>query len=306
MTRKARGSVGLFRNKQYVMETDYSDLLQELTQEELNRLQQALFAIYQDIELVCKRINVTPFLVGGTALGAVRHGDFIPWDDDLDLAMLREDYDRFLQEFSRAYPDQYIVNAPGFSGNAKARFAKIIKTGTRCCEIIRNRNEELNGAFVEIFPLDHVPENRFVRRVKGLACDCLSFISAQVYRTEQEDPLSKAFNRKAGKADYTMRTLIGRLFSFIPASGWYNRLDRCMRCKDADSRLITSAAGMKHYFGEIIRIDDVLPAREIMFHGSSAMVFGNVEKYLTMLYGDYMVIPPPEKRWKHFVRELKL
>ena len=306
MTRKARGSVGLFRNKQYVMETDYSDLLQELTQEELNRLQQALFAIYQDIELVCKRINVTPFLVGGTALGAVRHGDFIPWDDDLDLAMLREDYDRFLQEFSRAYPDQYIVNAPGFSGNAKARFAKIIKTGTRCCEIIRNRNEELNGAFVDIFPLDHVPENRFVRRVKGLACDCLSFISAQVYRTEQEDPLSQAFNRKAGKADYTMRTLIGRLFGFQSAAKWYNRLDRCMRCKDAGSGLITSAAGMKHYFGEIIRIDDVLPAREIMFHGSSAMVFGNVEKYLTMLYGDYMVIPPPEKRWKHFVRELKL
>lgn len=114
MIRKAIDSVRLLRNKEYVMETDYSDLLQELTQEELNCLQQALFAIYQDIELVCKRINVTPFLVGGTALGAVRHGDFIPWDDDLDLAMLREDYDRFLQEFSRTYPDEYIVNAPVF------------------------------------------------------------------------------------------------------------------------------------------------------------------------------------------------
>ena len=163
MTRKARGSVGLFRNKEYVMETDYSDLLQELTEEELNQLQQALYAIYQDIELVCKRINVIPFLVGGTALGAVRHRDFVPWDDDIDLAMLRKDYDRFLQEFSRTYPDKYIVNAPGFSGDAKARFAKIIKTGTKCCEIIRNRNEELNGAFVDIFPLDNVPQNRFFR-----------------------------------------------------------------------------------------------------------------------------------------------
>lgn len=306
MTRKARDSAGLFRNKQYVMETDYSDLLQGLTEEELKHLQQALFEIYQDIQQVCKRINVIPFLAGGTALGAVRHSDFIPWDDDLDLAMLREDYDRFLKEFSRTYPDKYTVNAPGFSDNAKARFAKIIKTGTRCCEIIRNRNEELNGAFIDIFPLDYVPENRLFRRIKGMACDCLSFISAQVYRTDHEDPLSRAFNRKAGKADYAMRTAIGRLFSFSPASGWYNRLDRCMRCKDTDSGLITSAAGQKHYFGEIIHVDDVLPAREIMFHGSSALVFRNVEKYLTMLYGDYMIIPPPEKRWKHFVRELKL
>ena len=103
-----------------------------------------------------------------------------------------------------------------------------------------------------------------------------------------------------------MRTLIGHLFGFQPAARWYNQLDRYMRCKDADSGLITSAAGMKHYFGEIVHIDDVLPAREIMFHGSYAMVFRNVEKYLTMLYGDYMIVPPPEKRWKHFVRELKL
>ena len=306
MIRKVIDSVSLIRNKEYVMETDYSELLPELTQEELNRLQQTLFAIYQDIELVCKRINVIPFLVGGTALGAVRHCDFIPWDDDLDLAMLREDYDRFLKEFARTYPDKYIVNAPCFSDNAKAKFAKVIKSGTICCEIIRNRNEELNGAFVDIFPLDYVPKNRFFRRVKGLTCDCLSFISAQVYRTEHEDLLSKAFNRKAGKVDYTMRTLIGRLFSFASASKWYNRLDHCMQCKDTNSGLITSAAGQNHYFGEIIPVDNVLPAKEIMFHGSSAMVFRNVEKYLTMLYGDYMVIPPPEKRWKHFVRELKL
>ncbi len=306
MIRKVFDSVRLLRNKQYVMETDYSDLLQELTGEELKHLQQALYEIYQDIQQVCNRINVIPFLAGGTTLGAVRHGDFIPWDDDLDLAMLREDYDRFLKEFSRTYPDKYIVNAPGFSGNAKARFAKIIKTGTTCCEIIRNRNEELNGVFVDIFPLDHVPENRLFRRIKGLTCDCLCFISAQVYRTDHEDPLSRAFSRKAGTADYILRTLIGRLFSFSSASKWYNRLDRCMRCKDRGSGLITSAAGQKHYFGEIIPLDDVLPAREIMFHGSSALVFGNVEKYLTMLYGDYMIIPPPEKRWKHFVRELKL
>ncbi len=306
MIRETRDSAGLFRNKQYVMETDCSDLLQELTGEELKHLQQALFEIYQDIQQVCNRINVIPFLVGGTALGAVRHGDFIPWDDDLDLGMLREDYDRFLEEFSRTYPDKYIVNAPGFSGNAKARFAKVIKTGTRCCEIIRNRNEELNGVFIDIFPLDHVPKNRLLRRMKGLACDCLCFISGQVYRTDHEDPLSRAFNRKTGTADYTLRTLTGRLFSFSSSSKWYNRLDRCMRSKDTDSGLITSAAGMKHYFGEIIHIDDVLPAREIMFHGASALVFRNVEKYLTMLYGDYMVIPPPEKRWKHFVRELKL
>ena len=136
MIKKASDSAGLFRNKQYVMETDYSDLLPEMTEEELKHLQQVLFEMFQDIQLVCQQTNIIPFLVGGTALGAVRHFDFIPWDDDLDLAMLREDYDRFLKEFSRAYPDKYIVNAQVFSDNAKARFAKVIKTGTKCCEII--------------------------------------------------------------------------------------------------------------------------------------------------------------------------
>ena len=98
-----------------------------LDDEKCGQLQNVLLDIYKDIDMVCRENGLTAFLCGGSALGAIRHKGFIPWDDDLDVAMTREDYIVFRKVFHRKYKDKYIINAPNYSKDAKTRFVKILK-----------------------------------------------------------------------------------------------------------------------------------------------------------------------------------
>ena len=85
-----------------LMNVDVSDILIELDGETRTRLQGVLLEMYQDILQVCSRYDITPFLIAGSALGAIRHEGFIPWDDDLDIGMTRDDYERFISVFENS------------------------------------------------------------------------------------------------------------------------------------------------------------------------------------------------------------
>ena len=87
-----------------------SDGFYELSDDERYKLKQCLMEIYQDITFICKKYNLTFMLGGGSALGAVRHKGFIPWDDDLDLMMSREDYNKLIKVFPKEVGDKYIIS----------------------------------------------------------------------------------------------------------------------------------------------------------------------------------------------------
>ena len=99
------------------------DILIEVSDSQRRKLQKAILEMYKDLLDVCNRYGITPYLIGGSALGAVRHEGFIPWDDDIDVGMIREDYNRFLEVFETEMATQYILNAPNYSDEPKARFA---------------------------------------------------------------------------------------------------------------------------------------------------------------------------------------
>ena len=125
----------LFNSKEALTAIDNSDVLIEVTEEQRTALQALLLDMYKEIFEVCSRHNITPFLVGGSAIGAVRHKGFIPWDDDLDIGMTRDDYKCFEIVFDGELGDKYILNAPNRSKKVKTRFPKILKKGTVCREI---------------------------------------------------------------------------------------------------------------------------------------------------------------------------
>jgi lipopolysaccharide cholinephosphotransferase len=114
-------------------------------------------------------------LVGGSALGAIRHNGFIPWDDDLDVGMLRNEYDLFLAAFDEIYHDKYLIMSPGNRNGAKTRFAKILKRGTLLKEFLSTQNDEKNGIFVDIFPIDNVPDSDIQKNIKGILSDILAY-----------------------------------------------------------------------------------------------------------------------------------
>ena len=284
---------------------DLSDMVHFITDEQRDKLQQILLEIYADIVGVCMENGLTPFLIGGSALGAVRHKGFIPWDDDLDLGMMREDYEKFLPIFENKFSEKYIVSTPRGKVTAIARFTKIIKKGTEFRQLFSSKEESLNGIFVDIFPIDNVPDNKLQKKYKGLVSDCFAYISSQVYLYCNRTPSSQDVLKRTGQINCTIRMFIGKLFSIKRPDWWFAQFDKCVQYPDKNTCYCTIAPGRKHYFGEIMEKGKILPARYIEFCGLNAAVFNDVDAYLSNLYGDYMKIPPEEKRERHNIEKLK-
>jgi len=96
------------------------------------------------------------------------------------------------------------------------------------------------------------------------------------------------------------------MFSFIPSSNWFHAIDKIIRWKDESSKDCTIAQGRGHYFGEIIPRNTVFPPKYSEFCGIQVPLFNDVEHYLENLYGDYMIIPPKDKRENHYIIDMKL
>lgn len=123
---------------------------------ELRRLQLALLEIVKDIDHVCRENGIGYFLEGGSCLGAKRHGGFIPWDDDMDLGMIRADYNRFLEVAPAALGEEYAVVHPGNEDRLAGQFAKVWKRGTVFATEETIEAGIPQGIFVDIFPYDEV------------------------------------------------------------------------------------------------------------------------------------------------------
>ena len=137
-------------------------------------VQLVLLEMLKDIDALCKKHNIRYWLTGGSALGAVRHKGFIPWDDDADIGMLREDYEKFqrvVHELGDAYITQCIETHREY--NVLVPPMKVRKKGTYCVEynaLLKNKCRDSDGLFIDIFVLDHVSENKakdFIWRVRN-------------------------------------------------------------------------------------------------------------------------------------------
>ena len=283
-----------------------SDLWKEITEEQKKALQDALLAMYRDVLITCAKYNIIPYLCGGSALGAYRHKGFIPWDDDLDIAMTRNGFMKFESIFEKEFGDRYILNAPNYCKNAKARFPKIIKKNTVCQEFGSMKDDELNGIFLDIFIIDSVPDNPLLFKLKGTYCNLLEFIGACVYDYEFLDEAEKDFIKRTGSSMYYIRRAVGFVFHIRNHSYWFDRIDKAVS-STANTKRVGFVTGSKHYFGEVIEKSAITPYRKLQFCNINAPVFNDVEKYFENLYGkDYMKIPEEKDRVKHYIQELQL
>lgn len=145
--------------KEYILKVE-----EDGTKVTVRDVQMVLLSMLKDIDALCRKHDIPYWLTGGSALGAVRHKGFIPWDDDADIGMMREDYERFVSVVHEL-EDGYI--AQNFDLDVRYNVAvpmKVRKKGTYCEEfnvLLKNKCKECDGLFIDIFVLDHVSENRF-------------------------------------------------------------------------------------------------------------------------------------------------
>lgn len=273
------------------------------TDQDLEQMHQVLLNMYKDINSVCLRHNIKLFAAGGTALGAIRHHGFIPWDDDMDLCMYREDYKKFEEVFSEELGNEYYLLAPGRKQGANCFLPRVMKKNTTLLGMIDEASPYPHGIYIDINPIEYAPEGKIRFGIKRFGADFRRFVSYSVYWNQYPSKSLREYMLKSkGKKYYQLRMLIGKLFSFRSAESWFSSFDRYVQGKRTGTLVIPS--GTKQYAGERLTTDIVEPAQEVRFEDTTIKVFNNVDWYLRNLYGDYMKIPDVQHREHHMCLKL--
>ncbi|MCD8182116.1 MAG: LicD family protein [Bacteroides sp.] len=286
-----------------------STLLRELTPQESINLKKSILEIYKDVSMLCQQYGLIAMLAGGSALGAVRHKGFIPWDDDFDLLMYRSDYENLILLLEQgALGDKYDFTYPNKYKDSKNLFLKIYLKGTEYVEIADCESPFPKGVYIDIFPLDNVSAYRIARLIKGFIADIIAFWSVSVLYYQYQNELFRNYmsgNKKAFRR-YKFRLFIGKIGHLLGKHGkWAYHYDKLVSSKKNNGYL-GIPTGRKHYKGEILRASVYLPPSKAMFENIEVFVPNDVDAYLKNLYGNYMELPPIEKRERHFVVSVKL
>lgn len=285
-----------------------SGCLTVITEEEAKKLKTLLLEMYKDIVSLCDKHNLVYMMGGGTCLGAIRHKGYIPWDDDLDLMMPRDSYEKLIKLLSLGCLGfKYEYDTPNSKNDCKNTFLKIYRKDTLDVEITSESFPGPQGIFIDVFPMDYAPQNAFCRKAKGLISDLLQAISSCVLYTEYPSKLYKEFMMQSqeGKIRYRQRIFMGRLFGIIPHRKWVWWFDQWNYCNN-DTGYLTIPTGRKHYLGECRPTDTYLPVAKAEFEGLEVNVPNMVHDYLLSMYKNYMDLPSVEKRERHFIYKFKL
>lgn len=160
---------------------------------ELNELQKTQLSMLRDFDAVCRKNNIPYQLFSGTALGAVRHHGFIPWDDDIDVVMLRENYERFFDTAAKDFDSQKYYVQREFTEHWPMFFSKLRLNGTTYIEKYHSHDAEIHqGVYIDIFPCDNLSNNRFVQKLQYIASKFVIAKSLYTRGYETDSKIKKA------------------------------------------------------------------------------------------------------------------
>ncbi len=248
---------------------------------DIKELRSVQLGILDDIHDFCTERGIRYFLSCGTLIGAVRHKGYIPWDDDLDLYMPREDYERFLSEFESRSGHCRVLD-PDKEERYFYTFAKVVDTRTL---LVETETEGYRiGVYVDVFPVDYVTDDMRVRR--------------RVFRRKRL--LYKIRRCKISQKNYLKSALAYWCYRLLPVSvGALDRLISRMVVLREPTFTVANMTEAGPGIDACLPAKDIEDSVDILFEGKLYKTMIGYRDYLARTYGDYMTLPPVEKRVTH-------
>lgn len=263
-----------------------------LTKEQLAQLQLVLLMILDDINEICENNSLKYILIGGSAIGALRHQGFIPWDDDIDIAMTRSDYEKLADLIRSQYANKYSVSDARDTNNYGRLIPKIRLNGTEYRTVLETDLDDC-GIRIDIFLIENTYDNALLRNIHGVLCMFFGFALSckRLYDRRRE------FKSLSSSLSFKVKRILGALFSFASLNTWACWTDSVYSmCKDNTSKMISVPTDGAHFFGELTEREDLCESVPVTYENRTMRIPSAYEKYLSRIYGDYMKLPPKEKR----------
>lgn len=262
----------------------------KLTPDVLEKLWAVQIEILEEIVRICKKYNLSYFLNYGTLIGAIRHRGFIPWDDDLDIGMPRDDYETFLRVAKEELNEKFFLQDSDTETQHWLPFAKVRKNHTIFEEAsLAHVDDSVHkGIFVDIFPLDYVKKHGgflvHVQFILSKAINETMYYKAGVYSSKES-------------LKYRSLDMILSKFSFKKLC----RLQKKIATLQGKEKMgyLADFGASRNYLKAICPVDYFLPVHETEFEGKRFCVPKEYDLYLKMVYGDYMKMPKEEDRVNH-------
>ncbi|NLZ53422.1 MAG: LicD family protein [Thermoanaerobacteraceae bacterium] len=269
--------------------------------EELKKVQKIELEILADVIRVCDENNIEFFVASGTALGAVRHGGFIPWDDDIDIGMTRDNYERFLtiapSKLKKGLFLQHYTTEP----DSPTYFAKVRRDNTRFVEYYTRNIKMHHGVYIDIFPYDQVPDDHKLRKRLFRK----AFFIHQLFIAKSVTGTSTPQRSLRGLLGKGLRLILHYILKPIPKKWLFHMLDKEVK-KYNNYPLASSLSYIVDSPRVIIERKVLFPLKPTKFESLTVKIPNLSEEYLTHHYGDYLQLPPMEERVGHrpFILEL--
>lgn len=276
----------------------------EYDEETLQKIQQTEMEILKDFIEVCEKHNLTYFGIAGTGIGALRHQGFIPWDDDIDVAMPRDDFERLVRFIEKEKGDKYLIMDTKHYPNYPLMTTRITMRGTKFKEEALKSIDAPMGIFLDLYPLDKMSDDP--KEAKKQARDAWFWSKILILRSIPFPMLGftgwkkKVIHAICGLAHLGLKILhVPRLWIYkktYEAETRYNHYEKTERL----DFFCDTTPYMNLYY-----LKDIYPLRKLPFEDIELNFPCNIDRNLRAMYGDYMQLPPEEKRKNHYPFELQ-
>lgn len=263
----------------------------------MRKIQSELMPLLKEFKRICEKNHISYFLCAGSVLGAVRHKGFIPWDDDIDIGMLRSDYEKLIKIADEELSEGFLLMDGERSPNYYVTFAKVFRDHTALVVGTNSHLKLHHGFYLDIFPFDVIPDTEEAQN--------------EFYWRQKE--VREVYTRMKKKKKYEGRNPVKKFIAnseyyrlnLHSSKKMYQKVQSVMRCYEKENPKYIADLCAPYNKKLFFKYEDIFPTVDMEFEGEKYPIPGNYNVYLTTMYGDYMTLPPIEKRYvKHDIVEM--